>query len=250
MSKGKILASILKPLQKNVKFKKKYNLDLGRESAAERSIRDVRADKGRGGAKAADAGSDPIVIGNKSMASFAEGLGNAPLSRIKNKLEKLADEIPAAKTALKKIEKLDEQKEVSRVRKSAVGRAGVKKLQAGEYVHKETGEVITVTGKELSPKKLPGKVDDYIRNPTANQLDQIARSMFAKRNLKATGDDRESTIKRLQLQLVNKINREKGKDKITVRNKGGVITKSNKGPQDFRSGGMVLSTVDRRKKRG
>ena len=48
----------------------------------------------------------------------------------------------------------------------------------------------------------------------------------------------------------DEINREKGKDKITVRNKGGVITKSNKGSQDFRSGGMVLSTVDRRKKRG
>ena len=110
MSKGKILARILKPLQKNVKFKKKYNLDLGRESAAERSIRDVRADKGRGGARAADAGSDPIVIGKRSMATFAEGLGNAPLSRIKNKLEKLSDEVPAAKTVLKKIEKLGRRK--------------------------------------------------------------------------------------------------------------------------------------------
>jgi hypothetical protein len=250
MSKGKLLASILKPLQKNVKFRKKYDVDLGKESAAEKSVRDVRADKGRGGARAADAGSDPIVIGKKSMASFAEGLGNAPLSRIKNKLEKLADEIPAAKTALKKIEKLDEQKEVSRVRKSAVGRAGTKKLQAGEYVHKQTGEVITVTGKEISPKKLPGKRDDYIRNPTANQLEQIARSMFTKRRLKATGDDKESTIKRLQLMLVKKIDREKGTDKAVVRNRGGAITKSNKGPQDFRNGGMVLSTVDRRKKRG
>lgn len=250
MSKGKLLASILKPLQKNVKFKKRYNLDLAKGDATERSIRDVRADKGRGEAKAADAGSDPIVIGKKSMASFAEGLGNAPLSRIKNKLEKLSDEIPAAKTALKKIEKLDEQKEVSRVRKSAVGRAGAKKLQAGEYVHKQTGEVITVTGKELSPKKLPGKVDDFIRNPTANQLDQIARSMFTKRRLKATGDDKEATIKRLQLMLLKKIDREKGTDKALVRNKGGAITKSNKGPQDFRNGGMVLSTIDRRKKRG
>ena len=178
------------------------------------------------------------------------GLGNASLSRIKNKLEKLADEIPEAKTALKKIEKLDEQKEVSRVRKSAVGREGTKKLQAGEYVHKQTGEVISVTGKEISPKKLPGKRDDYIRNPTANQLEQIARSMFAKRKLKATGDDKETTIKRLRLMLLKKMDREKGTDLVTVRNKGGVITKSNKGSQDFRSGGMVLSTVDRRKKRG
>ena len=88
MSKGKLLASILKPLQKNVKFKKKYDLDIGKESATEKSIRDVRADKGRGGARAADAGSDPIVIGKKSMATFAEGLGNAPLSRIKNKFFK------------------------------------------------------------------------------------------------------------------------------------------------------------------
>jgi hypothetical protein len=50
--------------------------------------------------------------------------------------------------------------------------------------------------------------------------------------------------------LVKKIDREKGTDKAVVRNKGGAITKSNKGPQDFRNGGMVLSTVDRRKKRG
>ena len=101
---GKEVAKILKPLQKNVKFKKKYDIDLGKESAAEKSVRDVRADKGRGGARAADAGSDPIVIGKKSMATFAEGLGNAPLSRIKNKLEKLGEEIPAAKTAFNKLE--------------------------------------------------------------------------------------------------------------------------------------------------
>ena len=74
--------------------------------------------------------------------------------------------------------------------------------------------------------------------------------MFTKRRLKATGDDKESTIKRLQLMLVKKIDREKGTDKAVVRNRGGAITKSNKGPQDFRNGGMVLSTVDRRKKRG
>ena len=33
------------------------------------------------------------------------------------------------------------------------------------------------------------------------------------------------------------------------KNKGGSVTKSNKGPQDFRKGGMVLSSVDNRKNR-
>ena len=33
------------------------------------------------------------------------------------------------------------------------------------------------------------------------------------------------------------------------KNKGGSVTKSNKGPQDFRKGGMVLSSVDNRKKK-
>ena len=33
------------------------------------------------------------------------------------------------------------------------------------------------------------------------------------------------------------------------KNKGGSVTKSNKGPQDYRKGGMVLSSVDNRKNR-
>jgi hypothetical protein len=37
---------------------------------------------------------------------------------------------------------------------------------------------------------------------------------------------------------------------VTInKNKGGSVTKSNKGPQDFRKGGMVLSSVDNRKNR-
>jgi len=37
--------------------------------------------------------------------------------------------------------------------------------------------------------------------------------------------------------------------KKVKKNKGGSVTKSSKGTQDFRKGGMVLSTVDNRKKR-
>jgi hypothetical protein len=33
-------------------------------------------------------------------------------------------------------------------------------------------------------------------------------------------------------------------------NKGGAVTKKSRGASDYRKGGMVLSTVDRRKKRG
>ena len=249
---GKEVAKILKPLQKNVKFKKKYDIDLGKESATERSIRDVRADKGRGGARAADAGSDPIVIGKKSMATFAEGLGNAPLSRIKNKLEKLGEEIPAAKTAFDKLEELDADRESSRQLKSQIGKTGGKKIPDGIYVNKKTGEVFNINKLDIRVKKLPGSINDYFRNPTKEELNKVSRNIAARRNLKKTGEDMESTIKRLQLQLVAKINRTKGKDrgsKIGL-NKGGAITKSNKGSQDFRNGGMVLSTVDRRKKRG
>ena len=94
-------------------------------------------------------------------------------------------------------------------------------------------------------------VNDQITK-LVEELNKVSRNLAARRNLKKTGEDMESTIKRLQLQLVAKINRTKGKDRASRigLNKGGAITKSNKGSQDFRNGGMVLSTIDRRKKRG
>ena len=230
-----------KPITKR-QFKKDYEVDIGKPNPTDRTIRDMPQRKVRGtSGKAADSGSDPIVVGRKSMPSFADvnAASGAKKSRLKDKLRKLAEGgSDIAKARLKRIEKFEAKSEADRVTKSAIGRAGTKKVPDGVYVHKEDGLVYNIDSSDIRVKKLPESIDNYFKNPTPNQMEQVARNIAARRDIKKKGEDMKSTIKRLQLQLVNKINREKGKDVGVDITKG--LTDAEKKKLGLKQGGMAM----------
>ena len=230
-----------KPITKR-QFKKDYEVDIGKPNPTDRTIRDMPQRKVRGtSGKAADAGSDPIVVGRKSMPSFADvnAASGAAKSRLKAKLRKLAEDgSDIAKARLKRIEKFEAKSEADRVTKSAIGRAGTKKVPDGTYVDRATGEVFDIDSSDIRVKKLPKPLSAYLKNPTGPELDQISRNLFARRNLKATGEDKKEAIKRLRTQLVNKINREKGKDVGIDITKG--LTDAEKKKLGLKQGGMAM----------
>ena len=230
-----------KPITKR-QFKKDYEVDIGKPNPTDRTIRDMPQRKVRGtSGKAADSGSDPIVVGRKSMPSFADvnAASGAKKSRLKDKLRKLAEGgSDIAKARLKRIEKFEAKTEADRIRKSAIGKAGTKKIPDGVYVHKEDGLVYNIDSSDIRVKKLPESIDNYFKNPTPNQMEQVARNIAARRDIKKKGEDMKSTIKRLQLQLVNKINREKGKDVGVDITKG--LTDAEKKKLGLKQGGMAM----------
>jgi hypothetical protein len=231
-----------KPITKR-QFKKDYEVDIGKPNPTDRTIRDMPQRKVRGtSGKAADAGSDPIVVGRKSMPSFADvnAASGAAKSRLKAKLRKLAEDgSDIAKARLKRIEKFEAKSEADRVTKSAIGRAGTKKVPDGTYVDRTTGEVFDIDSSDIKVKKLPKPLSAYMRNPTQNQLEQISRNMFAHRKLKATGEDKKETIKRLELQLAAKYNRVKGKDAASIDVTKG-LTAAEKKKLGLKQGGMAM----------
>ena len=238
----KVDAAEKKPIQKR-QFKKDYEVDIGKPNPTDSKIRDMPQRKVRGtSGRATDSGSDPIVVGSKSMPSFADvnAASGAAKSRLKAKLRKLAEGgSDIAKARLKRIEKFEAKSEADRVTKSAIGRAGTKKVPDGTYVDRETGEVFDIDSKDIRVKKLPKPLSAYMRNPTQNQLEQISRNMFAHRKLKATGEDKKETIKRLELQLVAKYNRTKGKDAASIDITKG-LTAAEKKKLGLKQGGMAM----------
>ena len=242
VEKVEVDAAEKKPITKR-QFKKDYEVDIGKPNPTDRTIRDMPQRKVRGtSGKAADTGSDPIVVGKKSMPSFADvnAASGAAKSRLKAKLRKLAEGgSDIAKARLKRIEKFEAKSEADRVTKSAIGRAGTKKVPDGTYVDRTTGEVFDIDSSDIKVKKLPKPLSAYMRNPTQNQLEQISRNMFAHRKLKATGEDKKETIKRLELQLAAKYNRVKGKDAASIDVTKG-LTAAEKKKLGLKQGGMAM----------
>ena len=207
VEKVEVDAAEKKPITKR-QFKKDYEVDIGKPNPTDRTIRDMPQRKVRGtSGKAADAGSDPIVVGRKSMPSFADvnAASGAKKSRLKAKLKKLADDgsdIAAAR--LKRIQKAEADTESGRVRKSAITRAGRKPDEAGTYLNEVTGQVVTIKGsKGISAKErflpldYPGaKKSDYIKNPTKQEEARVERSIRAKKRLEKSGDTPEKDLKR------------------------------------------------------
>ena len=237
----KVDAAEKKPIQKR-QFKKDYEVDIGKPNPTDSKIRDMPQRKVRGtSGRAADAGSDPIVVGSKSMPSFADvnAASGAKKSKQKLKLQKLADDgNKVAAATLKKIKKAEAQAEDDRNRKSAIGRAGTKKVPDGTYVHKENGLTYDIDSSDVRVKKLPEDIENYYRNPTPNQLNQVARNIAARRNIKKQGEDQKAAIKRLEIQLTNKINREKGRDVGIDIKKG--LTDAEKKKLGLKQGGMAM----------
>ena len=175
-------------------FKKDYEVDIGRESGASASIRTSPQRKVRGtSGRAADTGSDPIVVGSKSMPSMRDA-PSAASKRKSKELTKAEATIAKGKASKKELAKAEKTK--SRIEKSDAeseerrgrGKRSVTPLEKGEYVDTDTGEVVTVD-RTISAKTLdvPGSASvseamrkkivrglgtRWLRNPTRNELKQ------------------------------------------------------------------------------
>lgn len=256
VEKVEVDAAERKPITKR-QFKKDYEVDIGKPSATEASIRDMPQRKIRGtSGRAADSGSDPIVVGSKSMPSFADinRASLAKLAKLKASLRKQADEgSDAAQKRLDRIEEREAQAEKDRVRKSAVTRGGRKPAEPGTYHNSVTGEVVTIKKGGITAKEryLPldyagAKLDDWVRNPTAEKKAAMERDFEARQALKRRGEspekDRETAkelAKRKKLKKLLYTDKDPKFKRLDTdkKNRGG-LTKKSYGTV-YRAGGAV-----------
>ena len=176
-------------------FKKDYEVDIGRESGASASVRTAPQRKVRGtGGRAADTGSDPIVVGSKSMPSMRDAASPASKRRAErlNKAEKIVRDgtasksvIAKAKETIKEIKALD----LASLRSQQGGKRQAAKLAPGDYHSIETGEVITVPKSQISakPVTLPGNKAQWLKDPTPREFASKATGTALRKFLKRKG---------------------------------------------------------------
>ena len=175
-------------------FKKDYEVDIGRESGASASVRTAPQRKVRGtSGRAADTGSDPIVVGSKSMTSMRDAASPASKRRAErlNKAEEVVRKGTASKTTIDKAKKTIasiKQTDAKSEKRRGRGKRSITPLEKGEYVDTDTGEIVTVD-RTISAKTLdvPGSASvseamrkkivrglgtRWLRNPTRNELKQ------------------------------------------------------------------------------
>ena len=214
-----------KPLQKNIKFKKKYDTDIGKENPFDRQVasRNVGTEFQSKQYKFKTAQPfnqvTPIRVGKDSMPTMRDvnRMTEANVAKIKVKLNKLkndgtAEQKRQAKAILNRIDKAEAAKKADIHRRIGTSQAGKKPDQAGKYINKVTGEEVTIKGASgISAKErfLPmdykgAKKADFIRNPTKGQIEQIERSLETKAKLKRAGESPEKDLERLRTKAKKK----------------------------------------------
>jgi len=198
-----------RPLQKNIKFKKKPDLDDGKENRFDRQVRtkaqDTVRQTGKRRAGVGPVGSDPIVVGRQSMPTMRDinRMNEVELSKLKNKVEQLGKTDPAMKKLSEQIDRIEAQKFSDMNLKGAITRSGKKPDAEGKYLNTETGQEVTLKGSKgisakerFLPMDYPGaKKSHFIKNPTKGQVEQVERNLAAKKNLKRRGESPEQDVK-------------------------------------------------------
>ena len=197
---------------------KKSTQTTGEMSAAERAIeRELATDKVAKGSR-----SENITVGSKSevggVVAESATKGSRAMAKRKAELQRKVDDGTATAAEKKELKalRLKDQLDLSRAQQTAGQTRKARKTEARtDYIDPETGEIF-------------GK-------PTKRQLEAAMRNARA-RNM--TSKEREYRAF---------LEKEYGVDF----NKGGQVTKSRTGPHDYRmnKGGLLLSSVDNRKKK-
>ena len=248
--------------EKGLRFRKKYEAKEGAGLASEGggSVKATRASGTRG---------EKVTVGKQSYTNFINDqmaiFRNKPdrASRIRRKLldkiveaEKAGDTAAVKKlrAAADKIENAEIKKGEAKVRAtgrkiSASTKGKSKKQKRTDYVDPETGEIF---GNPTEPQ-----IKQAISNLKARGKTKEARKLDAKleENRIRAGDLAvgESGVgprrgSRGMSSGIRAEDRASIVDPINKRAKGGYM-KKNKGSMDYRKGGLVMSSVDNRKKR-
>jgi len=169
-------------------MKKDYEVDIGK--APKDNVREIAQRKVRGkSGKAADKGSDPVVVGRKSMPSMADinaksGKARAALVNKLDKMAKAGNNIAAAR--LKKLDAKSEADEATRIRKASQRKQKKEDISLAGQPKKEkvkTSDVI------IGDKKngINYETGEIYGNPTPPQMAQFERHIKAKMRTKGFG---------------------------------------------------------------
>lgn len=244
----------------SLRFKKDYEVEDGRASREEMQIdAELRtADVARGSRKPS------VTVGSKSEAGgvVAESTsrGGRKAGERKAELSAKKRDGTATKKELKELERLRARDLLDKVRADVKGgatrSANAKKIPKGTYMNRNTGEVFEdVETKADLPKG--AKMDDFIHNPTKNQIESLGRSAKIKARLERTGNTGSQSDARRMLEKRNPKDKDVKMGNVTLGTrkadmaKGGAVKKKATGHMDYRmnKGGLLLSSVDNRKKK-
>ena len=157
--------------QKNVRFKKKYDIQEG-------MALDADTGRSRRAGQDVDQGKAGKVTATRSKNFVESQMTKAGLKRAKTKVSledkvKAGDATKADKAKLKKMKAADAEA----TRRQQSGRRGKVKLEKGDYVNTKTGEIVS------DPKSLadlPGGRDLYVKDPTPPRMAAIKRNAEAR----------------------------------------------------------------------
>ena len=229
-------------------------------SAAEQQIeRELRtADVAKGSRKPS------VTVGSKSevggVVAESTSKGGRKAAERKAKLSAKKRDGTATEKELQELNRLRAKDVLDKLRADVKGgatrSANAKKIPKGTYINRNTGEVFEdVETKADLPKG--AKMDDYIHNPTKNQIESLGRSAKIKARLERTGNTGSQSDAQRMLEKRKPKDKDVKMGKVILGTrkadmaKGGQVTKSRTGPHDYRmnKGGLLLSSVDNRKKR-
>lgn len=278
MAKGKVLAKALgkgtaknkgltkkeleKATQKGVRFRKKYEAKEGAGLASEGggSVQATRASGTRG---------EKVTVGSKSytnfindqMAIFRGKPDRASVIR-RRVLKKITEAEQAGDTAaVKKLRAFADKLEDAGIKKGeAEAAATARKISAStrgkpkgekrtDYVDPETGEIF---GKPTERQIKQASTNFRARGKTgkARELDAFLEEQRIKSGKLKPGESGVGPRRgsRGMSSGIRAEDRASIKDPINKKAKGGYM-KKNKGSMDYRKGGLLMSSVDNRKKR-
>lgn len=280
--------------QEGVKFGRKktmvmakdrpFGKDLDYQTGA-RGEAEVRGRPGGRAAVAQTARAGKINIGDDAVGftnflKMQESKTGLKRAKYKEKLNQILQSKDATKAqkelAQKRIDRLDAKGEADfarTIRKSAATRTGMRTLEKGRYMNRNTGEIID---DPVNMKDLPGGRDLYIHKPTDKQIALAVRNMTVRQRLKKMKEspERDARTKKKLAQRIMATDPRRGKAKggmglkmptadqvglkklpTAVRNKmgymygGGMAKKPKMGNMDYRKGGLLLIAVDMMKKK-
>lgn len=226
-----------KATQRGLRLTRKGDIQLGDESPTERAIQD-EIDT----AKVAKGSRKPSVTqGKASVSNFIKDqMAASPGLQARSKQDNaFARMIRNAKTKKEKealqeaLNKIREKRRRADARAETKRRANISSGSRGKTKEVDNFAVALKAANET------GELVPEFDKLTKNQQNRILNS--AKRKLEE-GDPTENNKKMLRKVLAKMTAAD------TSMNKGGVVKKA-KGAQDFRKGGMVLSTIDNRRRK-
>lgn len=267
--------------QKGVRFSKKKDIVMPKDNDIKiSSVSGTRGVTGKG--EVINVGDD--AIGFSNFLALQKSKGILKREKAMRALEKIIDKGTAtqkkqARAMLEKMETAKIKSDETATRKQTGGQRGPNKLPDGEYVNKQTGQVVTNPKVQSELTKGGGTVNNinnWVKDPGPNVMKAIERNRIAreKSDFRRDVEAKTSVSKTAPISTGSavenkrKIGMNKGGLKMptadqtglkklptAVRNKmgymygGGMMKKPRTSNMDYRKGGMVMIVLDMMKKK-